>query len=471
MNEKEARIIAEAHYCKVVELKQDEDVLDTWFSSALWPFTTLGWPEKTPELERYYPGNTLITGFDIIFFWVARMMMMGLHFMKDVPFDTVYLHPLVCDEKGQKMSKSKGNIVDPIKLMDTYGADALRFSLLYSAAPGQDVKFSHSQIECYRNFATKLWNAARFCEQNHCVYSGDFKPLSAKLPINRWIIGRVILCARQLTKYLDTYRFDLAASSIYQFVWGEFCDWYLEFTKPFLTKGLSSCGDDKKALMEVRLTASWVLSQILQLIHPFMPFVSEELWQKLYAQKFQGKPLIAADWPEYAREEKAKVESENQKDIDWLIQLITTLRGVRAEINIPPAAWIKLGVGGCSSLTAKRLETHSLLLEHLGRIKAINVESLKNLVYRQGLVQFVHDEATFFIYVGDVINIKAERARLEKILIGADKEIVSITQKLDNKEFMSKAPLVIVDKNKRRRDKACVLSEKVNTALERLKEL
>ncbi|MGB6086571.1 valine--tRNA ligase, partial [Parvibaculum sp.] len=272
-SDEEAAAEAEKHYGKAVELRRDEDVLDTWFSSGLWPFSTLGWPDETPELKRYYKTDVLVTGFDIIFFWVARMMMMGLHFMKEVPFHTVYIHALVRDEKGQKMSKTKGNVIDPLKLIDEYGADALRFTLTAMAAQGRDIKLATSRVEGYRNFGTKLWNAARFCEMNECARVEGFDPAAVQQTVNQWIAGEVARTASEITAALEAYRFNDAANAAYRFVWNVFCDWYLEFIKPLLM------GEDEAAKAETRATAAWVLDQILLMLHPFMPFITEELWQ------------------------------------------------------------------------------------------------------------------------------------------------------------------------------------------------
>ena len=273
--EAQAAALAKEEYGKSVALVRDEDVLDTWFSSALWPFSTLGWPDETPEVKRYYPTDVLVTGFDIIFFWVARMMMMGLHVMDEVPFRDVYIHALVRDEKGQKMSKSKGNVIDPLELIDAYGADALRFTLSAMAAQGRDIKLSASRVEGYRNFATKLWNAARFAEINACVPVKGFDPASAKQTINRWIAGESERALATVTEALEAYRFNEAAGAIYSFIWHKFCDWYLELIKPILS------GSDQAAAAETRAMTAWVLDRALKLLHPFMPFVTEELWAKL----------------------------------------------------------------------------------------------------------------------------------------------------------------------------------------------
>src|SRR6202030_3749412 len=270
--EEDARHQAAEKYGKEIELRRDPDVLDTWFSSALWPFSTLGWPEPSQELARYYPTDVLVTGFDIIFFWVARMMMMGLHFMKEAPFPTVYIHALVRDEKGAKMSKSKGNVIDPLHLIDDYGADALRFTLAAMAAQGRDIKLAESRVEGYRNFATKLWNACRFAEMNACVLPAGFDPTQAKETLNRWFTHETARPTREVTEAIESYRFNDAATAVYRFVWNVYCDWYLELAKPVLM------GDESAAKSETRAMVAWARDEILKLLHPFMPFITEELW-------------------------------------------------------------------------------------------------------------------------------------------------------------------------------------------------
>ncbi|MEX1034686.1 MAG: valine--tRNA ligase, partial [Sneathiella sp.] len=333
-NEEEAVKAAEAHYGHKTELSQDNDVLDTWFSSALWPFSTLGWPEKTPELDRYYPTDVLVTAFDIIFFWVARMMMMGLHFMGEAPFHTVYIHALVRDEHGAKMSKSKGNVIDPLNLVDQYGADALRFFLTTSAAQGRDVRLSEQRVEGYRNFATKLWNAARFCEMNECKVPDGFDPFAVMDTINQWIVGETVNCEVAVREAIESYRFNDASNAIYAFTWNVYCDWYLEFAKlPFQ-------GNEKA---ETQATAAWVLDQILKILHPFMPFVTEELWGSVAATR--QSDLIVADWPVYPVD---VVNAAAAGEMDWVQELITGIRGVRSEMNVPAGAKMPLIFNGGS---------------------------------------------------------------------------------------------------------------------------
>src|SRR5205814_687561 len=305
--------------------------LDTWFSSALWPFSTLGWPDQTPELARYYPTSVLVTGFDIIFFWVARMMMMGLHFMQEVPFRTVYIHALVRDERGAKMSKSKGNVIDPLNLIDQYGADALRFTLAAMAAQGRDIKLAESRVEGYRNFATKLWNACRFAEMNQCVLPAGFDPAKAEQTLNRWIAHETAGAAAEITEAIAAYRFNDAAGTAYRFVWNIYCDWYLELTKPVLI------GADGDAKRETRAMVAWVRDEILKLLHPFMPFLTEELWAVTATAK-RDAPLVLSRWPEHSGLDDEAAESE----IGWVVDLISAVRSLRAEMNIPPATLLPL---------------------------------------------------------------------------------------------------------------------------------
>ncbi len=362
-SEVEARAEAARHYGKDVALTRDEDVLDTWFSSALWPFSTLGWPGDTPELERYYPTDVLVTGFDIIFFWVARMMMMGIHFMQEVPFRTVYIHALVRDERGKKMSKSIGNVIDPLDLIDRYGADALRFTLAAMAAQGRDIKLATSRVEGYRNFATKLWNAARFGEMNECARVDGFDPRSAREALNRWIGHETARTGQEVTGAIEEYKFNEAAGSVYRFVWNVFCDWYLELAKPVLA------GPDGAAKAETRAMAAWVLDEILKLLHPFMPFITEELWQ---VAADGGKPrsglLILAPWPRYLGLEDAEAEAE----IGWFIDLVSAIRSARAEMNVPPGALVPLMLVAASTETVTRARRWEEFLQRLARLSDIS---------------------------------------------------------------------------------------------------
>ncbi len=478
MDEEAALNAAKLHYGKETPLQRDDDVLDTWFSSALWPFSTLGWPEKTPELDRYYPTDTLVTGFDIIFFWVARMIMMGLHFMGEVPFHTVYVHALVRDEKGAKMSKSKGNIIDPLELIDEYGADALRFTLSAMAAQGRDIKLAKSRVEGYRNFATKLWNAARFCEMNVCLLRPDFEPSSVRQPVNKWIVGETTRAAEAVTEAIQAYRFNEAADACYHFAWHTFCDWYVELIKPILLPrdagevrpqggegAASSASGDELAQEETRACAAWALSQILHLLHPFMPFVTEELWDKLRHDSPipDTQDLIVRDWPNAA---ELPIDKAAATEMEWVIKLVTEIRSVRAEMNVPVAAKMNAVLVGAHSETQHRLATHADLVTRLARLESIDLAS----EIPDGAVQLVIDEATVALPLAGVIDIAAEQARLEKEIQKADSEIAKIDKKLANDSFVSKAPAHVIDEQRTRRADHAQAKEKLAAALERLKE-
>ncbi|MFQ5533768.1 MAG: valine--tRNA ligase [Sphingomonadales bacterium] len=459
-DEDEALELAKAHYGEEVKLERDPDVLDTWFSSALWPFSTLGWPDQTPELERFYKTDVLVTAFDILFFWVARMMMSGLHFMKDAdgkpeaPFHTVYIHALVRDEQGRKMSKSLGNVVDPLILVDKYGADALRFALAAMAAPGRDVKLAEKRIEGYRNFCTKLWNVARFSEMNGCRARADFDPLTPRQTVNRWIVAEVAALTRRLDDALTGYRFDLAANDIYQFVWGTFCDWYVEFIKPLLMDG------DGAAREETQATAGWALDHILKLLHPFMPFVTEELWGQLSEDR--DTMLILADWPTF---DAGFDDPAAREEMNWVIRVISEIRAVRAEVNIPAGAKIPAHVKGGGELTLSRLASSEIVIKRLARLDS--VETVDGAV-PAGSVQVVVDETTIALPLAGVIDIAAERERISKEIKKADSEIAGIDKRLANKGFLSKAPAHVVETQRERRAEAEVLKEKLSAALRRL---
>jgi valyl-tRNA synthetase len=449
-----AAALAKDHYGEAVDLKRDEDVLDTWFSSALWPFSTLGWPDKTPELARYYPTDVLITGFDIIFFWVARMMMMGLQFMEEVPFRDVYIHALVRDEKGQKMSKSKGNVIDPLGLIDTYGADALRFTLAAMAAQGRDIKLSASRVEGYRNFATKLWNAARFAQINECVPESDFDPASAKVTLNRWITGETERTARAVTEAIEAFRFNEAAAAIYHFVWHVYCDWYLELIKPILA------GPDAEARAETRALAAFVLDQALKLLHPFMPFVTEELWAKL-ANEAEGRAslLMLAPWPETRGLEIAQADAE----IGWLIKLISEVRSVRSEMNVPAAAKVPLIIAGAADTTRARIAVHADTIKRLARLDSLDFGRPQ-----AGAVQIVLEEATLALPLAGIIDIGAESQRLKREIDKVGSEIKQLDAKLANEKFVSRAPEHVVEEQRERKTEAEATAAKLEQALKRL---
>ncbi|MEA2984190.1 MAG: valyl-tRNA synthetase [Alphaproteobacteria bacterium] len=451
-----AKAEAKTHYGKEIALTRDEDVLDTWFSSGLWPFSTLGWPDDTPELKRYYPTSVLVTGFDIIFFWVARMMMMGLHFMQEVPFRTVFLHGLVSDERGQKMSKSKGNTIDPLELIDQFGADALRFTLAAMTSQARrDVKLSAKLVEGYRNFGTKLWNAARFAEMNGCVRVAGFDPTRTTETLNRWIVHETAKANREVTEALEGYRFNDAASATYRFVWNVFCDWYVEFSKPLLT------GADGTAKDETRATAAWALDQILKLLHPFMPFLTEELWQVTAEQgPKRDTLLITAPWPQENFEDAAA-----EAEIGWAIDLITAIRSVRAEMNIPPATKIPLVLAGVSAQTKARAGRWAEFLQRLARVPDISFADTAPA----GSVQLVVRGEVAALPLKDVIDLNAERTRLDKELAKADADIKRVDVKLSNERFVANAPEEIIEGEKEKRQEAEGRRAKILEALERLK--
>jgi valyl-tRNA synthetase len=434
-------------------LTRDPDVLDTWFSSALWPFSTLGWPDETPELKRYYPTSVLVTAFDIIFFWVARMMMMGLHFMHEVPFRIAYIHNRVLDEKGAKMSKTKGNVVDPLELIDAYGADALRFTLALAAGQGRDMRIGPSRVEVNRNFATKLWNAARFCEMNGCETRASFDPSDATHTINKWIVAETARAATEVTRNLEAFRFNEAAGAIYRFVWDVFCDWYLEFIKPLLN------GTDEGAKAEARMTAAWTRDQIFALLHPFMPFITEELWDRTAAQR--DSLLIEAQWPQLSQLPQDEAAAN---EMCWVIDLVSGIRSVRAEMNVPASAKVALVLKDANVESAARLERHRDQIMTLARLaSAQTADSIP-----EGSAQFVLREATAAIPLGDVIDFAKERARLEKELAKAQAEIGKIDAKLNNADFVSRAPEEIIDEQKERRAEAAAQAAKLRSALHRL---
>jgi valyl-tRNA synthetase len=433
-------------------IKRDEDVLDTWFSSALWPFSTLGWPDQTPELKRFYPTSTLVTGFDIIFFWVARMMMMGLHFMEEVPFRDVYIHALVRDERGQKMSKSKGNVIDPLAVIDDYGADALRFTLAAMAAQGRDIKLSAQRVEGYRNFATKLWNAARFAEINGCGRDPGFDPRQSKEVLNRWIAHETAKATGEVTAAVAAYKFNDAASAIYRFVWNVYCDWYLELIKPVLS------GPDGAAKNETRAATVWALDQILKLLHPFMPFVTEELWRVTGADR---KTLLAVSaWPEYDGVDDAAAEAE----IGWVIDLVTAIRSVRVEMNIPPAISLPLVLAGVSSEITARARRWAEFVKRLARVGEISFADSAP----RGAVQLVVRGDVAALPLQGVIDLSAERARLAKEMTKCDADIARVDAKLGNPNFVARAPEEVVEEEKEKREEAQMRKAKLAEALQRL---
>tara|TARA_B100000886_G_scaffold86857_1_gene57028 strand:- start:5918 stop:8563 length:2646 start_codon:yes stop_codon:yes gene_type:complete len=447
-------LLAKEHYKEDVILEQDNDVLDTWFSSALWPFSTLGWPEETDFYAKYYPTSTLVTGFDIIFFWVARMMMMALYFTKKVPFSSVYVHALVRDEKGQKMSKSKGNVIDPIILMDEFGADALRMTLCSMAAQGRDIKLSKEKIQGYRNFITKIWNAVKFCQLNDCNFA-TFDMKNINNPFNLWILNEYEKCRSKTEKAIETYKFNEAANELYKFTWNIFCDWYLEFSKViFQSKNMEN-------INETRGVTSFVLSNILIMLHPIIPFFTEHVWQQASnILNRKCKKINKSSWPE-------KIMSETNKDtnIERLIELISAIRSARAEFSVPGNSKINVFYFNNSNLFKDIVLKHQETLISLTNSKNF-IE--KEILPEDGMMEVLFDDGMVYLEMKDAINIKEERLRLEKNLNKINLEIVKIEKKLENKNFIENAPNKVIDEQKSRLKNYIQSVTKINKAMEKL---
>jgi valyl-tRNA synthetase len=457
--EEAAHAATRERHGRAVVLRRDEDVLDTWFSSALWPFSTLGWPEETKELKRFYPTSVLVTGFDIIFFWVARMMMMGLHFQNEVPFHDVYIHALVRDEKGAKMSKSKGNVIDPLNLIENYGADALRFTLAAMAAQGRDIKLSEARVEGYRNFATKLWNASRFAELNGCARSAGFDPGNVKAPLNRWILGEAAKAVAETSEAIETFRFNDAANAAYRFVWSVFCDWHLELTKPLL-QGAA----DAALKAETQATIAHVLDVIYALLHPFMPFVTEELW----AIKGEAGParvglLALGPWPAGDKGGDAAAEAE----IGWVVDLVSQLRSLRSEMGIPPATPLPLLLVNAGASTRAVLAAWGDTIQRMARVSGFEFVD----VLPAGAAPIVIRDVLAALPLAGVVDIDAETARLEKEIAKERAEIAKVDAKLANADFLARAPEEVVEENRERREASLSRIEKMEAALDRLKRI
>ena len=437
-------------------LTRDEDVLDTWFSSALWPFSTLGWPDETPELNTYYPTDVLVTGFDIIFFWVARMMMMGVHFLDTEPFHTVYVHALVRDKNGAKMSKSKGNVIDPLELIDEYGADALRFTLAIMAAQGRDVKLDPARVAGYRNFGTKLWNATRFAQMNGVKRNDAFWLADARLTLNRWILTELKRAADEVTEGIASYRFNEAAGAAYRFVWNLFCDWYVELLKPVFA------GSDEAEKAESQAVAAYVLDEIYKLLHPFMPFMTEELWAQAVAEGEDRTALIChAAWPDPEFE-----DAEAAAEINWLIDLVSGIRSVRSEMNVPAGAVAPLVVLGVGPATQARLARHNAAIKRLARVGAITEAAAAP----KASAQIVVGEATFCLPLGELIDLAAEAARLQKEIAKVTEEIARLRKKLSNEKFVANAPEDIVAAEREKLAEYEDTQGKLQTALKRIRD-
>lgn len=451
-NEEEAKAAAAKHYGKEVDLTRETDVLDTWFSSGLWAFSTMGWPDETEFLKTFYPTSVLVTGFDIIFFWVARMMMMSMYMMKRVPFKKCYIHGLVRDEQGRKMSKSKGNTVDPMETIEKYGADALRFFMAAMETQGRDINLSDSRIQGYRNFATKLWNAARFCEMNECYSVKDFDVTSAKLEISKWIMAKAKEASAEVTENLNSFRFSDAANAVYQFIWGTFCDWYIELIKPIFY------GENADEIKEIRAVTAWTLDRILVMLHPFMPFITEELWDNLTERSCK---LIHAKWSA-----DETVNADDKNEIDRAIDIISAIRSLRASMNLPAGAKLHAYVKDASAVTLTTIDRQKTLICKLARLEEL--DALGNRDVTKDMVQTVSREAAILIPLKGVVDFEAERARLQKELETLNKNLEGYSRKLSNESFVAKAPAAVVAEEKRRQTEAQENKAKIEEALARI---
>ncbi|WP_426424165.1 valine--tRNA ligase [Bradyrhizobium genosp. A] len=456
--EEKAKAHAAAHYGHDEPLTQDEDVLDTWFSSALWPFSTLGWPEKTSDLERFYPTNTLITGFDIIPFWVARMMMQGLQLTGKAPFKRVFINALVRDASGAKMSKSKGNVMDPLELVDEFGADALRFTLTAMSGAARDIKLSRQRIEGYRNLGTKLWNATRFAQLNCCAREAGFSPDRATTPLNRWIVGETVRTAIAVTGALAECGFGEAADTLYRFIWNVFCDWYVELIKPTLS------GEDIAARDETRAVTAWVLDVIFKLLHPVMPFLTEELWAQTTdlgaAREHQGF-LMTAAWPRLAEN---LIDPAADTEIRLIIDAISEGRSVRQELNVPPSARPPLLVVEASETQRKTLKASAPLVAQLLRVSEVRFVN----AVPAGAISYVIDGATLALPVAEFIELTAERSRLAKEVANLGAEADALSKKFNNADFVARAPEQVVENTRERLAETKAAKSKLEAALARL---
>jgi valyl-tRNA synthetase len=448
-------------------LTRDPDVLDTWFSSALWPFGTLGWPDQDTMLDRHYPNDVLISGFDILFFWDARMAMQGIHFMKEVPWKTLYLHGLVRAADGSKMSKSKGNTVDPLGLIDQYGADALRFFMAAMESQGRDIKMDESRVAGYRNFATKLWNAARFAQSNGIGGSHSVRAPKAELAVNRWIIGEVVSTVEKLNKAFAEFRFDGMADVIYHFVFDQFCDWYLELLKPILQAQSGDDGAEPQPSLvnadadEAREVAGWALDQILVMLHPFMPFITEELW---HAMSDPAQPrahdIIHAQWPE----PNATIDTDAVAEINWVIDTISKTRSFKAELNIPPGTRLTANIADPQASTMSVIARQAAALSRLGRIDSFVYAP----VATNNVAQIVVGGDTVVFALDDVIDLDAERSRITKALEAAGKERDALAGRLSNAAFVEKAKPEAVEKARADHAEKAAEAERLTVALARL---
>lgn len=442
MSEEEALMLA-----KGKSLTRDQDVLDTWFSSGIWPIGTLGWPEATPELARYFPTNVLVTGFDIIFFWVARMMMMQLALVNDIPFSDIYVHALVRDKFGKKMSKSLGNVIDPIELIDKYGADSVRFTLTSMAVMGRDLKLSEGRVAGYRNFCTKIWNAGRYLQLNDCIIDPQFDPKTTTIGINSWIIGETAKTQEMVDSALENYRFNDAANTLYAFIWGKLCDWYLEFGKILLNS------DDPAVVTETKSTLAWVFKQSLVLLHPIIPFETEELWGELYAE---DKRIIHADWPQLNSKEYGNQQATSE--LEWIIGIIENIRSVRSQLRVPPGAIIPLTVISMPSNNVTILDKYQQLIMRMARTTSPTFQ--KNQASDSIIIPI--EGGVISLPLGDVIDLNLEKDRLIETKVSLEKEIAKLKARLGNEGFISKAPPEVVEET---RENLLRLEDKVQTTI------
>jgi len=453
-NEIEANKIARKYYKKKIKLKRDEDVLDTWFSSALWPFATLGWPNKTYELKRFYPTSVLVTGFDIIFFWVARMMMMGNYLIKKEPFSKVYVHALVRDEKGQKMSKSKGNVIDPLDIINNYGADSLRFTLISMAAPGRDVKLSEDRVKGYRNFLNKIWNANKFSKINRCKLSKKINIKNVNLDVNKWIYFELVKTNEEAKKYILNFRFDEAARVIYQFVWHSYCDWYIEFLKPIFSS------KNKKNIEEARNISALIQANILILLHPFIPFFTEKVWQDFKCNKYFKSQIMFKNW----NIETQPIFANSHKKIDWLINLVTNIRSTKVNLNVSPGSFIEVSLEELSSDKIKIINNNLNLFKRLARISGLSHSQL----HKNG-VKIISGGETVTLYFDKNLDLGAQKLKISNKVKDLDQKIGIINNKLKNKSFLKNAPKQIVEKEKKLLIDYKIELKKLNSILNSIK--
>ncbi len=451
-NSDDAHKMARERYKKNVKLVQDEDVLDTWFSSALWPFSTLGWPDETPEFEKFYPTSTLVTGFDIIFFWVARMMMMGLYFTNKVPFSEVYVHALVRDEKGQKMSKSKGNVIDPLILMDEFGADSLRMTLCSMAAQGRDIKLSKQRVEGYRNFITKIWNAVKLCEMNECLYE-DFEIKNTQNIFNLWILNELEICRVKTEQSIKDYKFNEAANSLYKFTWSIFCDWYLEITKIIYSS------NDKIIINETKQITSLILSKILVMLHPIIPFFTEHVWDQAANILEKGSQRISqSQWPH-----KLDFEAIKSEKVDLFINLISSIRSTRAELNVPAKSKVKISYSNVSSDLEEIIEKNKEIIVTLTRSDSFKKEEYSK---DEGMVQVIFNDGLIYLSLKGIIDFEEEKRRLQKNLKKTELELSKIHSKLNDKNFINNAPEEIILEQKEREKEYQLSKDKITKTIQ-----